>query len=94
MRTGDVVVETECGACKGTGVYRAFVEKGIGVVCYCCKGNGKSSISYTPFTGKKTWDDIHTVYARADRYTTFSGPGGEAVSYTDFLSGSIPTGTK
>jgi len=57
------VIEIECDACKGTGVYVGFAEReGAGVVCNRCNGTGKIDFKYTKFTGRKKRDDVKRVY--------------------------------
>jgi hypothetical protein len=84
-------VKAECGACDGTGIYHGFAEpKGVGVVCLKCDGTGCATIEYTPFTGRKTRNDITTVQRSRGSFVLSCGPAGNSVSYNDFLNGKMP----
>lgn len=97
-----IELEVECSSGGGTGVYSGMGERdGASVVCYHCKGTGKSSIRYTPFTGKKKAEGVERVYLKnygyclAPREIDFQEIGKidmskEGVSYEDFLSGKMP----
>ncbi len=88
-----ISVDAECGSCGGSGVYHGFAEpKGVGVVCLNCKGSGKASISYTPFTSRRRRDDIRTVRRSAGSFiATGVGPTGSSVSYEEFFEGKLPS---
>lgn len=81
-------VDTECSACRGTGIYRGFAEPpGVGVVCLNCEGIGCRTMEYTPFTGRRTRDDIKEVQrSRGSFIGTGVGPVGRSISYQDFLN--------
>lgn len=91
-----LTIDVECGSCGGTGVYRGFAEpKGVGVVCLTCKGSGKVTLTYKPFTGRKRCDNIQTIRLSAGSFIgTGVGPTGGSVSYQDFLSGKMPRETR
>lgn len=56
-------IEIECPECKGTGVYVGFAERnGAAVVCTSCKGAGRRTYRYEPFTCKKRRDGVKRVY--------------------------------
>lgn len=85
-----VKLEVECPPCGGTGIYHSYAEpEGVGVVCRDCRGEGKTTIEYTPFTGRKPAVGIETVYATSRIFTNI-GPVGESVSYEAFLAGERP----
>jgi hypothetical protein len=84
-------VKAECGACGGTGIYHGFAEpKGVGVVCLQCDGTGCAVIEYTPFTSRKRRNDITTVQRSRGAFIMNCGPGGNSVTYSDFLNGKMP----
>jgi hypothetical protein len=84
-------VEAECSSCRGTGIYRGFMEpKGVGVVCLKCGGTGKVVITYKPFNGRKTRDDVERVFLSKGPLIIECGPGGKSISYMDFLVGKMP----
>lgn len=88
--TDKVKLEVECRPCGGTGVYRGYAEpKGVGVVCRDCLGEGRTTIEYTPFTGRKPAVGIEKVYATSRIFSNI-GPVGEFVSYEAFLAGERP----
>ena len=86
-------VEAECSSCSGTGVYRGFAEpKGVGVVCLNCDGEGKRTIEYKLFTGRKRCDGVQEVRRSAGSFiATGVGPAGESVTYEEFLAGTMPS---
>lgn len=85
-------VQAECSSCRGTGIYRGFAEpEGVGVICLYCDGTGCREVEYTPFTGRKTRNDIRTVQrSRGNFIGTGVGPAGNSVTYQDFLNGKVP----
>lgn len=85
-------VNSECNACSGTGIYHGFAEpKGVGVVCLQCDGTGCATIEYTPFTQRKTRNDIAMVQRSRGTFLPLGvGPAGNSVSYQDFLNGKMP----
>lgn len=85
-------IEIECPSCRGTGLYRGFAEpSGVAVVCIHCQGTGAGKITYTPFTGRKRREGIHTVQLSAGTLlVTGVGPRGVAVTYEEFLAGKMP----
>jgi hypothetical protein len=85
-------VESECGSCGGTGVYRGFAEPaGVGVVCLNCDGTGERTIEYTPFTGLKKREGVRTVSrSRGSFIATGVGAYGSSVTYEEFLNGKRP----
>jgi hypothetical protein len=69
MKEKTIVVECECSRCDGTGLYQGMCEKdGAAVVCHYCAGSGKSSIQYTPFTGRKESKNINRVFGETAGY--------------------------
>jgi hypothetical protein len=80
-----IVVKAECGACRGTGIFRGFAEpEGIGVVCLDCHGTGCKELKYIPFTSRKARNDVKFVRLSP------CGPAGETISYKEFLNGMLP----
>jgi hypothetical protein len=79
-------INAECGSCKGTGLYCGFVEpKGTAVICVNCGGSGMKEIKYTPFTGRKHRDGIHTVSrSRGSLLALGVGAVGQSMSYAQF----------
>jgi len=68
-RAEPIVVECECEACSGTGLYKSFAEHdGAAVICQTCHGEGKSKITYRPFQGRKRREDVTRVYLTAGGY--------------------------
>jgi hypothetical protein len=99
----EITIEIECPSCSGTGIYMGMGEKeGASILCHTCKGTGKSTYTYNPFTGRKIHDRASRVYLRGYGYcistgiTQFKGVGPidmskEGVSYQEFLDGKMPT---
>lgn len=86
------VIEMQCSACNGTGIYHGMAEpKGVGVVCLRCQGTGKQTITYIPFTGRKKREDIDVVRLSKGSTILSCGPTGTEISYQDFLNGQVPT---
>lgn len=97
-----VKINIECTSCGATGIYNGMGEgQGTGVVCHTCKGTGKDTFIYTPFTKQKTRDDIERVYLNGYGYKLGRGEvkfdGGpvidmekEGISYREFLQGKMP----
>lgn len=87
-----IVIEVECSDCGGTGIYCGFAEpKGVGVICLGCNGTGKSKLTYTPFTGRKTRKGVKTVRrSRGNFIATGVGPTGKSITYDEFLKGKMP----
>lgn len=85
-------IEMECPSCRGTGVYSGLAEpSGVAVVCIHCEGTGCGKIVYTPFTGRKRRQGIHTVRLSAGTFlATGVGPRGGSVTYEEFLAGKVP----
>ncbi len=55
-------VQAQCHDCRGTGLYTGIGERdGLAVVCGKCEGTGQKDISYTPFTGRKTRENVRKV---------------------------------
>lgn len=85
-------VQAECDSCGATGIYRGMCEpEGVGVVCLNCKGTGCVKVEYTQFKFRKKRKDVKTV--RRSAGTFIAGPigqTGKAVSYADFLQGTMP----
>jgi hypothetical protein len=98
----EIKLEGECSNCGGTGVYVGETERGgASVVCANCGGTGKSVITYIPFTGRKTRDDVERVYLSsygfciAPKDIDFDGIGKvdlakAGVSYDEFIGGEMP----
>lgn len=94
METDRVSVDAECGACRGTGVYRGFAEPaGTGVVCLRCEGTGRKTIEYTPFKGRKRRDDVKTVCCSTGTSVGMGvgGPVGDGIPYKEFFAGKMPS---
>ena len=88
----DMKIKTECGSCRGTGLYRGMAEpEGVAVVCLRCEGTGCREIEYTPFTTRKRRGDVTTVRLSRGSFILSCGPGGTSVSYAEFQSGKMPT---
>ena len=80
-----VIIEVECSACEGTGIYRGFREPpGVGIICIYCNGEGKRQISHTPFSGRKIRTDITEVRNRNDSSAE------KTMTYQEFLAGIRP----
>ena len=89
--SASATLTVECGSCRGTGVYRGFAEpEGTGVVCLECQGTGAKTMNYTPFTGRKRRNDVHTVRRSKGGFVLSCGPTGGSVSYQEFLNGKMP----
>ncbi len=87
--TGTIKIETECECCSGAGVFLDTANEGagIGAVCYVCGGTGKKMLSYVPFTGRKTREDIMKVH----RLNTGHRPiDSDFITYTEFCEGKMP----
>lgn len=82
-------IEIQCRACSGSGVYRGIAEApGIGIVCRDCKGSGKRTHEYVPFTGLTKRNDVEVVCAeRGDFHIPDSTSG---IPYAAFLQGKLP----
>lgn len=86
-----VKVQTECGACSGTGLYSGFAEpKGVAVVCLQCNGTGCHEISYIPFICRKPKANIKTVQLSRGSFILSCGPAGRRITYAEFIAGKIP----
>lgn len=97
-----IKLEVECSSCRGTGVYSGMGERdGASILCFQCKGTGKSKFRYTPFTGRKKAEGVERVYLSSYGYCIspeeieFDEFGKidfskEGVSYDEFLSGKKP----
>ena len=58
------VIEVECTACSGTGIYVGMREgHGLGVVCAKCHGTGAQTLTFRRFTGRRRRCDIKRVIA-------------------------------
>lgn len=92
----NIVVVHECTAgCRGTGVYSGFAEpEGVAVVCAGCAGSGQQKSTFLVFTARKRRAGIKTVW-RIPEGEWFTPTGrllaGGAVTYAEFLAGSLPT---
>ena len=87
-----VKIKTECGSCRGTGLYRGMAEpKGVAVVCLRCNGTGCAEVEYTPFTERKRRDDVQTVKLSRGTFILSCGPVGDSVTYSEFMAGKMPT---
>ena len=86
------VIKTECSSCNGTGLYRGFAEPpGVAVICLHCDGEGCKEINYTPFSGRKSRNDVKTVQRSSGSFIgTGVGPSGKSISYQEFLQGKRP----
>lgn len=86
-------ISVECAKCRGTGVYRGFAEpEGVGVVCLECGGSGCKEIAYTPFSKRKTRNDVREVKrSRGTMIPLGVGPVGESIPYSAFLEGKMPS---
>ncbi len=93
----------ECPSCKGTGLYKGVWERdGAAVICWDCKGTGKTEFTYNEFEGRKEREDVTRVfegnfgYTHSDKDTTtkegvtfhFSKYG---CSYEEWKKGIKPT---
>jgi len=87
-----VVVQAECSACDGTGLYQGFAEpKGTAVVCIRCNGTGCSNLSYEPFTRRRGRKGVQMVRRSAGSFiATGVGPTGDSITYKEFASGKMP----
>lgn len=79
-------VLAQCGDCNGTGLYSGLCEPdGVAVICSICEGTGAITIKYTPYAGRVTRDNIHTVRQSGGRVITDAGPTGISLTYEEFL---------
>lgn len=74
----------ECTACGGTGLYRGFMEgKDEAVICARCDGEGKQTLQYSEFTGRKKKAGVNKI--RGGSGTILDNPGKSAwMSYEQF----------
>jgi hypothetical protein len=80
-----LTIKTQCGSCRGTGLYRGFAESlGVAVICLRCNGTGCREFEYIPFTGRKERAGVKMV--RQSKGTTIlaCGPAGPEMSYDEF----------
>lgn len=96
----------ECQSCGGTGLYKGVAERGdCAVVCYMCKGTGKTTFTYKEFTGRKLRDGVKRVFARSVGYAhsdkDFTTKEGETIrfseggcTYQEWLRGEEPKPVK
>lgn len=87
-----ITVNTECSACKGSGVYVGFAEpKGVGVVCLICAGSGCRKLEYVPFTVRRIRDNVQFVaQSQGSLLVTGVGPVGNKITYNEFMRGKRP----
>lgn len=86
-----MTVKTQCGSCRGTGLYRGMAEpEGVAVVCLTCKGTGCREVSYTPFTTRQRRDDVRTVQRSRGSFILSCGPAGRSITYRQFEAGEMP----
>jgi len=91
MNDNMITVKSECGACRGTGIFRGLAEpEGIGVVCLDCHGAGCRALKYIPFTSRKARNDVEFVRLSKGKFILSCGPAGETISYKDFMNGMLP----
>jgi len=85
-------VDSRCGSCGGTGLYKGFAEpEGVAVVCVNCGGSGCRVIEYEPFTGRVEREGVRTVrQSRGTFIGTGVGPAGGSVTYDQFRRGQMP----
>lgn len=94
MTEKNIQIEVQCPSCEGTGLYKGFAEgEGCAVVCSVCKGTGKSSYFYHPFTGRKGRKGIKRVFRSSCGYgSTAKGEGG--CTYEEWKAGQRPAPVK
>lgn len=86
-------ITIECPACRGTGLYRGFMEAdGEAVICVRCSGSGAQELQYEEFTGRKHKNGVKKI--RSGSGTLLDNPGKSAwVSYEEFKK-KVPEGKK
>jgi hypothetical protein len=78
-------VKAECGACRGTGLYRGMAEpEGVAVICLTCKGTGCKELTYTPFTQRRRREGVRAIQQSRGSFILNCGPVGEAMTYDEF----------
>lgn len=80
-------IQTQCPSCDGGGLYQGFAErKGEAVVCLSCKGSGATTISYTPYTGRKQTRNVNIVRVSRGSFigTGVGGVNGTEMTYEEF----------
>lgn len=94
METKELVVQAECGACGGTGLYQGLAEAhraGVAVVCRACNGTGARDLRYVPFTARKPRPGVTAVYRSAGTLIVGPiGPTGAPITYAEFQAGKLP----
>ena len=62
MQKAEQTVSAECMECQGTGLKTGIGERGsLAVVCNSCRGSGEKPMTYMPFQGRQTRDDVTRV---------------------------------
>jgi hypothetical protein len=103
-----VIEHVECQACKGTGLYKGFAERGgAAVVCHNCKGTGEVTFTYQyeEFTGRKDIDNVTRVFQGSFGYglsdSDVTCKDGRVLHYSqygctyeDWKNGVVPTHMK
>lgn len=82
-----IVVNCECEACSGSGLYQGMCEgKSDAVICLACDGKGWQTLSFTPFRGRKTLRGVKTIRGSAGTLIfNMTGDGvGKSMTYAEF----------
>lgn len=102
----NIVIDYECSACGGTGLYRGCCERdGAAVVCRSCQGTGKCTFRAKTFIGRKVADGVSRVFDSSCGFVisakdTVSKEGVRlpfsqwGCSYDDWLAGVTPVPLK
>ena len=80
-------IQIQCPACAGSGLYQGFAErKGEAVVCISCEGSGATTISYTPYAGRKQEHNVNVVRVSRGSFigTGVGGVDGTEMTYEEF----------
>jgi len=63
----------ECKSCKGTGLFKGSCERGASaVVCYSCRGTGKTTFQFDEFIERKPITGVARVYEGSFGYVISS----------------------
>ena len=83
----EVTVDIECRECNAIGLL-APDRFGLAYICYACRGTGRRTYRYTPFTGRKAI--AQTWVPGVSKVQWRNWCAGPPILYEAFLAGEMP----